>query len=586
MIDKDKIIERDYSRKPYRADKRLDYAGVMRKITAKSRWNSVLVGQPGLAEFTAPSPETPFERANSWILRQSEFKKPYKQPDYGAMETDWDGVPGVPYFDPIFPDHPWVSPWPLPVGEHHAPGYWVLHAYTEYKYCPGSTKNIVVRGSEPIYDVKIKFPNLYPGTSVSIKSGRGTNAVTVAFTAESSLGGIVAMSAYEEASDAPPQPSSQGRGWTDFSIDKGSIAALNPIYNDYDLRTECAYVFWFGLYRDDGDLVDSGNMSSSDLVIKRVADGVIPPYESGFDSDSNLWWIWLKEHPDENGYWVKYGPDDWSSYFSLQTQYPYRYKLVDMENAVDAIFPDPNNVYFDHVPVWAVNTDPDYRLYKAKVGSGAEYILNKYIVGSFNLCYESDPVPGEDIIMEYDDASASITTIFAVCKGAALSSHIKLSVVQPVFSSVPYGVEYHLNPDNSKYCRAFQSRYCGPDISCIVSATADNSGSDCSPSAAPFIPELTIRNIKNDVGTIDWTGSDNNPTLVDNYIENNPQYISAKEHAMIIEFGAYPPSIDYSCGGSIETHDLVQITIGFERNADSLLPPIPPPTITSPRDMP
>jgi hypothetical protein len=172
---------KDYSRKQHNDYQYRDWLGIK---TSKSIWNSILVQNPGHAEFSNMREDrTSLDAAIADFLRQSELKKPYKSPGFTEMEDVWEGPPGG--FNPLLPfDQPWnlvnpvVEPWTV-----------VFDLISQSTYCPGETRDFVIRGTEPIYLLELSFER--PGTSITVLGGYGTNEVIGTITADEEQKGSV-----------------------------------------------------------------------------------------------------------------------------------------------------------------------------------------------------------------------------------------------------------------------------------------------------------------------------------------------------------------------------------------------------------
>ena len=211
---------KDYSRKPYLS--RLSYADFIRGTPARAFWNSITEQEPAFSEFGKKGLSSG-DRRYLQYLKQSEAKKPYLSDDYQSMEYDWEGLPGLQDGNPHI-DHPWMpTPQPTNIDTIISPdvGFWILYANSNDEYCVGKTVDIEVTGTHPIYDIAFQWPNLMdPGTSFVIVSGLGTNSVIISLTVAATETSLMRMEAYEQAFDAPPLPSQQGKGWTAFTLEE------------------------------------------------------------------------------------------------------------------------------------------------------------------------------------------------------------------------------------------------------------------------------------------------------------------------------------------------------------------------------
>ena len=338
---------KDYSRKAYRLGwKKSGYPEMIRATPARAFWNSITTQNPVFSEYGTPGKKlTATERRYLKFLKQSEAKKPYLSDSYEEMEELWEGLPGLIDQNPHI-DHPWMpDPTPTDVDEiiPAEPGVWVLYAFTEDPFCPGATSTVTVNGTHPIYDIQFTFPGvLYPGTSFSVVSGLGTPTVVIELTTDIEESGIISMRVYEQAFDAPPPPSTQGRGWTGFGISEGS-------------HLECK-TFEFQITRDDGQDMTPTYLSTisvfrSNLSVQGSAKTYYPA--------TNTWLIELIAPFDPDDlYYVRYNTRaaEPSDPITFDTQYPYRYKFADQFNPTDRIQP---GVYSDNTPYYLVTREWD-----------------------------------------------------------------------------------------------------------------------------------------------------------------------------------------------------------------------------------
>lgn len=276
---------KDYSRKAYRLGwKASGYPEMIRATPARAFWNSITTQNPVFSEYGSGGEKlTSSERRYLQFLKQSEAKKPYLSGDYEEMEELWEGIPGLIDQNPHI-DHPWMpDPTPTNIDDIIPSQTWVLYAFTEDEWCAGQTREIVVNGTHPIYDVRFQFPgSLQPGTTLEILSGLGTPTVTIKIKADPAETGIISMEAYEEAFDALPEPSTQGRGWTGFGV-----------YEKFDCPGDKYLVYKVAVYRTPGGFRYWASFVW-DIELERIADN-IPDGSGGvvsfpcFDSELNYW---------------------------------------------------------------------------------------------------------------------------------------------------------------------------------------------------------------------------------------------------------------------------------------------------------
>jgi hypothetical protein len=166
---------KDYSRKQHNDYQYRDWLGIK---TSKSIWNSILVQNPGHAEFSnMRESRSSLDAAVADFLRQSELKKPYKSPGFVEMEDVWEGPPGF-SFNPLSGfDQPWTlvnpvtEPWTI-----------IFDLISVSTYCPGETSDFLISGTEPIYLLELSGER--PGTSMVVIGGYGTNEVIGTITAD------------------------------------------------------------------------------------------------------------------------------------------------------------------------------------------------------------------------------------------------------------------------------------------------------------------------------------------------------------------------------------------------------------------
>jgi len=336
---------KDYSRKPYRTNK--SYPEMIRYTPARSFWNSITERESVFSEYGNRGRKlTAIDRRYLQFLKQSEAKKPYLADDYEEMEEVFEGFPGLIDDNPHI-DHPWM-PDPQPIQVPLDPELFILFAFTEDFYCLGATSIIQVNGTHPIYDIRFRWPNLMdPGTTFTILSGLGTPTVIMSLTVPVSGSPLIRMEAYEEAFNAPPLPSSQGRGWTDFTVSEQRDIAECP-------------VFTFDLDMADGNVAD-GTQDIKFTV--RDSTGATIPSLATYDDDIDKWVLQIEDDPiDTNGYWVSYYNDSINTTAAIKvtTLYPFKYKTADFTNAANRIAPGD---YTDsiHVIKWdtSVTNEPD-----------------------------------------------------------------------------------------------------------------------------------------------------------------------------------------------------------------------------------
>jgi hypothetical protein len=224
------------------------YPDAARRFSHRSVQSNISNQYRYFSEFdSAPSdrPSTEVLSAYKKFLQQSEFKKPYKSPGYPEMEAGSDPPPGISIGHPQRPDNPARIDIDEPIGA--PPQTWILDAFSNDIFCPGFTKEIVVHGTHPIYDLQTVFAEA--GTNLTISSGLGTNTVVAEIDADEAESGFISFNAYERAFDAPPSPSTQGKGWTGFSIPEG--------------RTCPVFLYWYG--EQDGESIYGGVAGSGSL---------------------------------------------------------------------------------------------------------------------------------------------------------------------------------------------------------------------------------------------------------------------------------------------------------------------------------
>jgi len=304
---------KDWSRKPYQS--KLSYPDFIRGTPARALWNSVTEQNPVFSEYGSNGEKlTAAESRYLKFLKQSEAKKPYLADDYQSMEYDWEGLPGLQDENPHI-DHPWMpDPQPTQIDTIVEPGYWVLYAFTNDEFCTARTKNIIVHGTHPIYNIKFTWPGLVePGTSFTIIDGIGTNTVEIALTAGVGEIGLISMQAYEVAFDAPPLPSTQGKGWTAFTVNET---------NDYDY---CG-TFKFTLNLADGspytDILPGQVFGVKNSLSVNV------PFTSFYDASQNEWTIIIPGHVPGSGETYSFTYNANSP--SVLTSYPFKYKTADI----------------------------------------------------------------------------------------------------------------------------------------------------------------------------------------------------------------------------------------------------------------
>ena len=346
---------KDWSRKPYQS--KLSYPDFIRGTPARALWNSITEQNPVFSEYGSNGEKlTAAESRYLKFLKQSEAKKPYLADDYQSMEYDWEGLPGLIPDNPHI-DHPWMpDPQPTQTVDIEPPGYWILYAFTEDEFCTAETKNIIVHGTHPIYNIKFTWPGLVePGTSFTIIDGLGTNTVEIALTAGVGEIGLISMQAYEEAFDAPPLPSTQGRGWTGFQVFQAP-------------KADC-HVFTFQITRDDGQAINSGYMIGLPTIQR--SDLTVQPAVRTYDIGTNTWTFKLIAPFDpSNLYYVSY--DTWGgdigSGQAFNTQYPFKYKPVEQDLPGNLIVPGD---YTDHTPYYKILLEWD--LYPVKYADLPDY---------------------------------------------------------------------------------------------------------------------------------------------------------------------------------------------------------------------
>lgn len=323
-------MTKDYSRKPYRTKK--SYPEMIRYTPARAFWNSVTEQLPVFSEYGAQGRFlTALERRYLQYLAQSEAKKPYLSDDYETMEEVWEGLPGLQDDENWSIDHPWMpDPQPtriddiLPV----EPQEFILFAFTEDEFCIGDTQTITINATYPIYELEFTFPGLLqPGTNFVILSGLGTPVVQIDLTVDiNETQNPISMRAFLEAADAPPPPSTQGRGFTGFGIFEGSI-------------DDCC-TFQFTLSGSDGPTFDG----SYNVVFRvfRPSGTSLAPISYQYRTDINAWCVKIQEEIDPLGYWVEYSINGLAidpTTHAVRTQYPFKYKTADKLQVVDRINP-------------------------------------------------------------------------------------------------------------------------------------------------------------------------------------------------------------------------------------------------------
>jgi len=329
-------MTKDYSRKPYQT--KASYPEMIRQTPARAFWNSITEQQPVLSEYGAKGKKlTATERRYLQFLKQSEAKKPYLADDYQSMEYEWEGLPGLIPQNPHI-DHPWM-PDPQPTGiddilppqvaEEPEPQSWILYAFTNNEYCAGNITQITVNGTYPIYDIEFTSPiSLKTYTSFTVISGLGTNTVVISLIADIEETGNISMRVYEEAADAPPLPSTQGRGWTGFPVPQ-----KNP--------ADCPMVFTFRVNKWQ-------NGSSTFRLTKFYAKGFngatpVIAQETTITGDYKVT-INPGSVPggtDTDGYYIAYGNTGpfGSTLTAIRTQYPSLYKEADCQVPGGELFP-------------------------------------------------------------------------------------------------------------------------------------------------------------------------------------------------------------------------------------------------------
>lgn len=187
------------------------------------------------------------------------------------------------------------------------------------------TRPITINGTHPIYEVEFTFPGaLQPGTSFVITGGLGTPTVTIDLTADSAETGIISMRAYLEAFDAPPLPSTQGRGWTGFPVNENTL-------------TCCEWAFY--VEGADGTIYD-GSFDVRFRFFKTT--GTLASITAAWDSDAGAWCVVVNEPLNPTGYWVEFSISGQAlnlATHAVRTQYPFLYKTADKFQAGDKIFP-------------------------------------------------------------------------------------------------------------------------------------------------------------------------------------------------------------------------------------------------------
>jgi len=178
---------KDYSRKHYTD---YQYRDWMRATPSKSIWNSILSQKVGLGEFSLNKfRKSSLSSSIAKYLKQSEFKKPYRNANFVEMEDIWEGPPGGFNYDP--------SEWTIPnfdqpwnMGQSDGPGKFltIFDLEGEGCWCENETMSFEVSGTHPIYSLAISLQET--GTVIYEIEGYGTNTVTGKIDAPNESGSV------------------------------------------------------------------------------------------------------------------------------------------------------------------------------------------------------------------------------------------------------------------------------------------------------------------------------------------------------------------------------------------------------------
>lgn len=324
MGDNDKVMK-EY-RRPYSARFDYSYSDMMRSVPAKGIWNNFLERYPSLSEFWGRRLPTILERQLTEFLKQSERKKPYLDVgNYPAMEHEWEDYPGIrprPLINPKF-DFPWkpVENIPPDLGGGAA----VFFIKSDDEWCPGSTVNVTLESTHPVYFIQL-LGTSDPASTIGNFSGFGTNRASFDLTAGLAETGFVRI----------------GASMTTFD----GITGYSSINLERSNGSDCPF-FLFSLVRGDGTVADGAILSGFSITGKN---GGSPTFTTNYDASTNVWTLELTAGFDpDNLYWVDYtvsSPD-----INLTTQYPGRYKPADQGQSSDLI---PPGDYSDVVPYYEV----------------------------------------------------------------------------------------------------------------------------------------------------------------------------------------------------------------------------------------
>ena len=182
---------RDYGRKPYVNDNR--YPEFIRTHSSKAIWDRVTESFPNLKEFNKNrSRLSSQERRIVRYIKQSELKKPYDDESYEAMESEWEGLPGVlPPENTLSPDQPWNLQTPQDFTEGIVS---VFDLESDSVWCFDAINEIVLTGNHPIYSVQITLQD-DPDTVLIPTSGYGTTKVTALLIVGDSEAGPITIEA-------------------------------------------------------------------------------------------------------------------------------------------------------------------------------------------------------------------------------------------------------------------------------------------------------------------------------------------------------------------------------------------------------
>ena len=245
----------DYGRKNYQDRQYRDW---LKTKTAKSVWNQILERHPGQGEFSRTR-GTSLSRAVQRYIKQSEFKKPYRDNDFVNMEQEWEG-PGNGLPIGGF-DVPWGLTNPVAVG----PITSVFDAELDGGWCKEYPTSIIISGTHPITLLTITFGG---GATLSDISGYGTNEVMATLEVPDDYAGMVTIEASMITSEGVSGDSNVN------VFENSSCCDYETEEDDYTVAPTWYSVGKTGTPDADPDVVFASAITSpADLVLDRIAVG-------------------------------------------------------------------------------------------------------------------------------------------------------------------------------------------------------------------------------------------------------------------------------------------------------------------------